>query len=67
LGLADVSKLQDAVSDLIGKPFPEDWTVTYTKDGSTSHWVYKSMTAKERFCTLGFIAIAGIALIGQMK
>jgi hypothetical protein len=59
----DVSKLQRAIATLYGREITPDFVFIHRRKDSDHSLRYGDMDDKERFCFLGFSAIAAVAAI----
>jgi hypothetical protein len=60
---SDIARLHDSITALFGKEIPTHFGLLHKKSDTVREWVYGEMTLKEKFCFLGYFALAGIAAI----
>jgi hypothetical protein len=60
---SDITKLSAAVNALLGKEIPTHFAVRDKRASADKEWVYGDMSLKEKFCLLGYLALAGVATI----
>ncbi|MDR6303055.1 hypothetical protein GGQ85_000736 [Nitrobacter vulgaris] len=62
--LSDTVDLLRAIETMYDRKIPESFQVIHQKkDGSRCEWRFGEMSPKEKFCFLGSLALAGVAMI----
>ncbi|QND70826.1 hypothetical protein [Tardiphaga robiniae] len=59
----DIVDLQKAIEDMIAKPIPSHFAIVNKSEDSSREWQFEKMSLKEKFCLMGFLALASIATI----